>query len=107
MIRKNIVLDHKSLKGLLDFLYEAKEEYKDFVGVEDNLLVTYRYWLGDDEGLYDFETEPQFAEFLVDFEREYCTASPDDGCTGCMYLIDLGLKNDYCDLDLEKEMEEL
>jgi hypothetical protein len=60
------------------------EKPYDFKKVSDN---EYAVWIA--EGL---------VEVLQTFDHD-CTASPEDGCSFCFMLMDLGLKPDYPDFE--------
>jgi hypothetical protein len=53
------------------------------------------------ENGYRFVLDNDFAEFAKDAEHG-CTASPDDGCSFCYFLQELGILPSYDDYESEE-----
>lgn len=94
-MNRNLKLTERELgmfEGCLDELYMEYISLVDKVALYSVDEKPYSIQsLGNDK--YDFYLTDEFAEFAKTADHN-CTATPDDGCWFCSFLIDLGLMPD-------------
>lgn len=89
-------------KRMMDFLDSMVVEYNDLYNSKSTL---YEMIPVDQEfDVYEIEINDSFAGFMKTFDHD-CCAGPEDGCSTCYYLMDLGIIQDIDPLDFLDETD--
>lgn len=98
-MKTKLKIDLVEARMYQNFLEEAYDEYKgctDFYEERPFAVI-------QTDGGYEIILDKDFSDYLVAFDHS-CTASPEDGCSFCYMLMELGLIEDR-DYELEEVIE--